>query len=118
MSDAAIHPTPVRFSADEEAVLAACVKITGMSKSEIIRRAVRLLAREFKRTGRADFIFPLVDTWPEPAQFSYVEPSVAALRVAESAASPDPPGKSAGTIAHPSPQPHVTYPRPAKRARK
>ena len=53
-------PIPVKFESEEEAVIEACAKETGLSKSEIIRRAVRYVGLEYHRTKSADFLWPLV----------------------------------------------------------
>lgn len=54
-------PIPVRFSVEEDAELMRLKAETGLSKSELIRRCVRLLVRETKRRNDTTFIASLVD---------------------------------------------------------
>jgi PAS domain S-box-containing protein len=49
-------PIPTRFDPEEDEALSVLQARTGLSKAEIVRRAVRLLAKRYRETGSASFI--------------------------------------------------------------
>ncbi len=53
-------PIPIRFNADEELLLTDLAERTGLNKSELIRRTVRLLGREVNIRQDVRFILELI----------------------------------------------------------
>ena len=62
---------PTRFNKEVEAMLLELVQHTGLDRTQIVRRGVRLLIEEVKKRGGADW---LKDQPPKPA-LSFLDPS-------------------------------------------
>lgn len=53
-------PVPTKFRPDESTILADAKRATGLSRSELIRRSVRLMGRQQNEQKRYDFLLELV----------------------------------------------------------
>jgi len=60
-------PIPTRFEPEEEAMIEALKKKTGLSRSEIVRRAVRLTRIRIEETGDTSVLYDLPRN---PVQYS------------------------------------------------